>query len=167
MMLISLLLISSMYLYLIFKTYVFFKGLETTGGISAALGFSNISLNIFGCELSPSCPTADYYTIGKGGSAQADSQEPSKESVAEETNTTTPAQAGTPQDPMAQPHNDPPQDLSAMRAQTAANANAPGNRVGDQVTDPGALDAVRAEQNINNPNYESDRQAATDSLTQY
>ena len=52
-----------------------------TGGITAALGFSNISLNVFGCELSPNCSTNDYYTLAKGGSSQPDSQDPSTTSV--------------------------------------------------------------------------------------
>ena len=52
-----------------------------TGGITAALGFSNISLNVFGCELSPNCYTNDYYTLAKGGSSQPDSEDPSTTSV--------------------------------------------------------------------------------------
>jgi hypothetical protein len=42
---------------------------DITGSITDALSFENISLNIFGCELSPSCPASDYYTIANGGSS--------------------------------------------------------------------------------------------------
>ena len=62
-----------------------------TGGITAALGFSNISLNVFGCELSPNCSTNDYYTLAKGGSSQADSESPEPAAVAAGTETATPA----------------------------------------------------------------------------
>ena len=72
-----------------------------TGGISAALGFSNISLNVFGCELSPNCSTNDYYTLAQGGSSQADSEEPNPAAVAAVTETTTPAPEGRDDDQFA------------------------------------------------------------------
>jgi hypothetical protein len=84
-----------------------------TGGISAALGFSNISLNIFGCELSPNCSTNDYYTIGRGGSSQADSEDSSFAGVAAVTQTTTPAEPGPTPKSFATPDPPPPpQNLS-------------------------------------------------------
>jgi len=135
---------------------------DITGGISAALGFSNISLNIFGCELSPSCAMSDYYTIGQGGSAQADSQEPSKESVAEGANDPPSGEGATPQTPNMEPTpGTPPQDLSALRAETAANEARPENQVGAQVTGSD-LDEVLAEQAMG-----QGAQEATDSLDMY
>ena len=44
---------------------------------------SNISLNVFGCELDPSAAVSDYYTFCSGGDAQASSDQPSSESVSE------------------------------------------------------------------------------------
>ena len=46
------------------------------------MSFENLKLNILGCELSPSCPVADYYTLEDGGSAQSsDTQDPSAKGV--------------------------------------------------------------------------------------
>ena len=49
--------------------------------ITAALGFENLKLNILGCELSPNCPVADYYTLEDGGGAEPDNQAPSANGV--------------------------------------------------------------------------------------
>jgi hypothetical protein len=44
-----------------------------TGSLSAAMNFTNLTVNIFGCDLGLSCPASDYYTLqeGSGGSEQA------------------------------------------------------------------------------------------------
>jgi len=49
---------------------------DVTGSITSALSFRNISLNIFGCELTPSCPASDYFIIQNGSGAAANSQQP-------------------------------------------------------------------------------------------
>jgi hypothetical protein len=54
---------------------------DIMGSISSALGFENLKLNILGCELTPNCPIADYYTLEDGGSSQSDTEEPSNTSV--------------------------------------------------------------------------------------
>ena len=43
-----------------------------SGSLSAAMKFTNLSVNIFGCDLGLSCPASDYYTLqeGSGGSEE-------------------------------------------------------------------------------------------------
>jgi len=73
-----------------------------TGGLTSALSFSNIKLNLFGCELKPNAAVSDYYTFARGGAAQPDSQLPSNESVAQSANKPTTAQS-LPEKPYAEP----------------------------------------------------------------
>ena len=47
-----------------------------TASISSALSFENLSLSIFGCELSPNIALSDFYTFARGGSGQPESQTP-------------------------------------------------------------------------------------------
>lgn len=47
------------------------------GNMSAALGFTNLSLNVFGCQLSPNIAISDFYTLSNGGSGQTQVQKPS------------------------------------------------------------------------------------------
>jgi hypothetical protein len=44
-----------------------------SGSLSSAMNFTNLSVNIFGCDLGLNCPAADYFTIqeGYGGSEEA------------------------------------------------------------------------------------------------
>jgi len=56
------------------------------GSIGAALGFINLPLNIFGCELSPDWTSAQYWSIGQGGSSHSDSEQSSPQSIAEQSN---------------------------------------------------------------------------------
>ena len=75
---------------------------DIMGSITAALGFENLKLNIMGCELAPSCPVADYYTLEDGGAAQSDTQDPSAKGVDDATaeNAADPsATPDTPNDP--------------------------------------------------------------------
>lgn len=51
------------------------------GSLSDALSFTNISLNVFGCELKPNVAVSDFYTFGRGGASQPDSQLPSEKGV--------------------------------------------------------------------------------------
>ena len=43
-----------------------------SGSLSSAMNFTNLKINIFGCDLGLNCPPADYYTIqeGSGGSEE-------------------------------------------------------------------------------------------------
>lgn len=71
--------------------------------ITSALSFTNISLNVFGCELNPNAAVSDYYTFCSGGDAQSSSDQPSSESVSESIN---PDNAVEPTEavPFAEPH---------------------------------------------------------------
>ena len=51
------------------------------GSLTSALSFTNLSLNIFGCELSPNVAVSDYYTFARGGEAAPDSEQPSAAAV--------------------------------------------------------------------------------------
>ena len=54
-----------------------------SGSITGALSFSNLSLNIFGCELKPNPAVSDKYCMSNGGSGQPDSSAPSIKSIEE------------------------------------------------------------------------------------
>ena len=54
-----------------------------SGDITSALSFTNISLNVFGCQLTPTKSISDYYQLAVGGSGQPDTQLPSAKSVAD------------------------------------------------------------------------------------
>ena len=53
------------------------------GGMAGALTFTNIKLNVFGCELEPNVAVSDFYTFCESGSGAPPSQLPSEASVAE------------------------------------------------------------------------------------
>jgi hypothetical protein len=57
-----------------------------SGSMTSALSFSNISLNVFGCELTPNLAVSDKYCMANGGSAQPDSSLPSAKSIENATN---------------------------------------------------------------------------------
>lgn len=52
-----------------------------SGSMSSALSFTNLSLNIFGCEIKPNIAVSDFYTFAGGGAGQPDSSTPSVNSV--------------------------------------------------------------------------------------
>ena len=54
------------------------------GSMTAALGFANISVNVFGCELKPKTNIADYYTLARGGAGAPQQQLPSSKGVEEQ-----------------------------------------------------------------------------------
>ena len=54
---------------------------DISGSLTAALSFTNIKLNIFGCELTPTIAASDFYTFCQGGDAQVDGETPSAKSV--------------------------------------------------------------------------------------
>ena len=56
---------------------------DISGSLTAALSFTNIKLNIFGCELTPTIAASDFYTFCQGGDAQVDGETPSEKSVGE------------------------------------------------------------------------------------
>ena len=51
------------------------------GSITSALNFTNLKLNIFGCELSPNVAVADFYTLANGGASQPETQLPNNKSI--------------------------------------------------------------------------------------
>jgi ABC-type transporter Mla subunit MlaD len=57
-----------------------------SGSMTSALSFSNISLSVFGCELTPNLAVSDKYCLANGGSAQPDSSLPSPKSIENSTN---------------------------------------------------------------------------------
>jgi len=59
---------------------------DIAGSIGSALSFTNFSLNVYGCELSPDWTSALYWSIGQGGSSHSDSQQASPQSIAEQAN---------------------------------------------------------------------------------
>ena len=129
-----------------------------SGDIASAMNFVNMSFEIFGCNVSPLESAAQFYTFQNGGGSgeQADTPRPGETS---ETASSSDAKVGTEPEkqyalPNAEATDTPPE------ASTTTKAPA---KVGDMATGDD-LDQVRAEQNINNPNYEADRQAAIDSL---
>ena len=63
------------------------------GSITSALSFTNIKLNIFGCELSPNIAQSTIYTFCSGGDTQEEAQLPSEGSVAQKVESSPPASA--------------------------------------------------------------------------
>ena len=57
-----------------------------SGSMSSALNFTNITLSVFGCELTPNLAVSDKYCMANGGSAQEDSALPSEKSIENATN---------------------------------------------------------------------------------
>ena len=55
------------------------------GSLTSALSFTNIKLNVFGCEATPTIAASDFYTFCQGGDAQTEGEEPSSKSVDEKT----------------------------------------------------------------------------------
>jgi hypothetical protein len=51
------------------------------GSLTSALSFTNLKLNIFGCELKPNVAVSDFYTFARGGASQPDQQLPNNKSV--------------------------------------------------------------------------------------
>ena len=54
---------------------------DVSGSLTAAFGFENLTMNLFGCELSPNCPVDDYYTLQGGGAGIPDAKLPSSTAV--------------------------------------------------------------------------------------
>jgi hypothetical protein len=56
------------------------------GSMTSALGFANIKLNVFGCELKPAASESDYYTLCTGGSGAPQQQMTSNKGVEQRAN---------------------------------------------------------------------------------
>ena len=56
------------------------------GSMTSALGFANIKLNVFGCELKPAASDSDYYTLCTGGSGSPQQKIASNAAVSERAN---------------------------------------------------------------------------------
>ena len=69
---------------------------DISGSLTAALGFENIKINLFGCELEPNCPVDDYYTIQGGGAGQPDAKLPSDAAVEKAAAATNPNDVASP-----------------------------------------------------------------------
>ena len=47
-----------------------------SGSLTAAMSFTNLKVNIFGCDLGLNCPASDYYTIHEGSGGTEETEEP-------------------------------------------------------------------------------------------
>jgi hypothetical protein len=83
------------------------------GSLTSALTFENISLDIFGCDIKPSCPASDYYSLQNGSGAAEEAQQPRPGEVNKAAQNPTTIQSAT-QVPFATPRKDTPdQDYRA------------------------------------------------------
>ena len=80
---------------------------DISGGMASALSFTNIKLNIFGCELQPNVATSDFYTFCSGGDGAAPGQLPSEPAVAKNLDNATAAPSQEPV-PFVEPTRDTP-----------------------------------------------------------
>ena len=74
-----------------------------SGSITSALNFTNLKLNIFGCELAPNVAVADFYTLARGGASQPESQLPNNKSIENVAAKSPPTVTTTPEVPYAEP----------------------------------------------------------------
>ena len=76
---------------------------DIDGNMSAALGFNNLSLDIFGCQLKPNVAISDFYTLSNGGSGQTQVQKPSAASINRKSQTKPGTKPSIESKPYAQP----------------------------------------------------------------
>ena len=108
-----------------------------SGSLSAAMNFTNLSVNIFGCDLGLSCPASDYYTLQEGSGGSEEAQLPS-----------IPAVAAASQNPVSVT---PPKEVPyATPTSETKEVNYKDNRVGQQ--DPQSRNVVNAEGEIQRSN---------------
>lgn len=112
-----------------------------SGSMSSALSFTNISLNVFGCELSPNLAVSDKYCMANGGSAQPDSALPSAKSIENATNRENePAREAPAETPFASPPTSQPDiDLDTPITQAERDAVAQGNIIDAQGNNIGTI----------------------------
>jgi len=72
------------------------------GSLTSALSFTNLKLNIFGCELKPNIAVSDFYTFARGGASQPDQQLPNNKSVENNAAKAPPNVNVTPETPYAE-----------------------------------------------------------------
>ena len=139
------------------------------GSITSALSFTNITLNVFGCELDPSAAVSDYYTFCSGGDAQASSDQPSSESVSEAIDPQNAVETPEGQ-PFAEPHRGTPDvdnKTSGVERPTqdleVGESNAETRRLSQEERDFVATDTTRRRRELS-PDEQAERQAAIDSL---
>jgi hypothetical protein len=105
---------------------------DISGSVTSALSFTNIKLNVFGCEVAPNIAASDFYTFCQGGGSQSPAQLPSSKSV----DNKTAAEEGITEvegTPFVEP--------------TGADRGTQ-PKVGDQVTDPEVIAAIEEEREI-------------------
>ena len=137
------------------------------GSLTSALSFTNIKLNVFGCELTPTIAASDFYTFCQGGDAQTEGEAPSSKSVDEKTKEISENEEGIEGEEskkMVEPNRSTPD----VNNQTA------GGEVGDKATDPEVIAAIQEEREIGRTGRiqprtlsaaeQTERQAAIDSL---
>ncbi|ADO97360.1 baseplate hub and tail lysozyme [Synechococcus phage S-SM2] len=105
-----------------------------SGSMTSALTFSNISLNVFGCELSPNLAVSDSYCMANGGSATEDAALPSEKSIENATNRENDTAREVPvETPFASPPTSQPDiDLDTPITQEERDAVAQGNIIDEE-----------------------------------
>ena len=73
------------------------------GSLGGALNFPSLTLNIFGCELTPNAAASDKYCMANGGSAQPDTGFPSIQSIEKSVDSTIDKVLPAPPEPFAVP----------------------------------------------------------------
>mgnify|MGYP001254379312 CR=1 FL=1 len=137
------------------------------GSLTSALSFTNIKLNVFGCEATPTVAASDFYTFCQGGDAQTEAETPSAKSVDEKTKEQSENGGGI-EDQGSTPYVEP------NRSTPNVNNKTSGGEVGDKATDPEAIAAIQEEREIGRTGRiqprtlsaaeQTERQAAIDSL---
>ena len=69
---------------------------DISGSLTSALSFTNIQLNVFGCELSPNAAISDIYTFCSGGDSTPPAATPSEKSVSDGIQTQSPTTTTSP-----------------------------------------------------------------------
>jgi hypothetical protein len=112
-----------------------------SGSMTSALSFSNISLNVFGCELTPNLAVSDKYCMANGGSAQPDSALPSAKSIEDSTNRENDIPREAPAEtPFASPPTSQPDiDLDTPITQAERDAVRQGNIIDEQGNNIGTI----------------------------
>jgi len=125
------------------------------GSLTSALSFTNIKLNVFGCEVTPTIAASDFYTFCQGGDAQTEAQTPSAKSVDEKTKEESENEGGIEGEgskKMVEPNRSTPD----VNNQTSGGESDPISTVNPSTTEITNRPLTAAEQ--------TERQAAVDSL---
>ena len=130
------------------------------GSITSALSFTNISLNIFGCELKPNVAVSDYYTFCSGGDGTATPSKPSEKSVADgiDAQESAVADEATPFVEPTKGESNVTYDNETLAAQVTAEENALANIPPDQNPNPASNTVVRDDGGIDQALQDSQNQ---------